>query len=76
MHQKMSRGLKFWIKRVEELYCLCSTNKDADQLRDDHKANLCLCSRMCKEEVFSRCSIIDKLIGEFSFHCASFNARE
>ena len=32
--QKMARGFKFWIKEVEGLYCLCSENKDADQLRD------------------------------------------
>ena len=31
--QKMARGLKFWIKEVEELYYLCTENKGADQLR-------------------------------------------
>ena len=31
--QKMAGGLKFWIKKVEELYCPCSENKGADQLR-------------------------------------------
>ena len=31
---KMSRGLKFRIYEVEELYYLCSENKGADQLRD------------------------------------------
>ena len=76
MHQKMSRGLIFRIKRVEELYCLCSKNKDADQLRGDHEANLCICSGMCKKQVFSSGSIIDKLIGEFSLHCGSYNACE
>ena len=30
--QKMARGLKFWIWKVEELYYLCSENKGADQL--------------------------------------------
>ena len=63
----MSRGLKFRIKEVEELCCLCSENKDADQLRGDHEANLRLCSRLCKKQVFSRGSIIDKLIGEFDY---------
>ena len=29
--QKMVRGLKFWIKKVEELYYLCSENKCAEQ---------------------------------------------
>ena len=68
MHQKMSRGLKFRIKEVEELYCLCKENKDADQLRGDHEAYLRLCSRICKKLVFSGGSIIDKLIGEFLLH--------
>ena len=36
----MSRGLKFRIKEVEELYFLCSENKDVDQLRGGHEANL------------------------------------
>ena len=76
MHQKMSRGLKFWIKEVEELNCLCSGNKDADQLRGDHEANLRLCSHICKKQVFSRGSIIDKLIGEFVLPYGSFNAHK
>ena len=71
----MSRGLKFRIKEVAELYCLCSGNKDADQLRGDHEANLRVCSRICKKQVFSRGSIID-IIGEFLFHCGSFNVHK
>ena len=71
----MSRGLKFRIKRVEELYCLCSENKDADQLRGDHEANLCLCSRMCKKQV-SHAAQLSIKFGEFSLHCGNFNARE
>ena len=31
--QKITRGLKFRIKRVEGLFYLCSENKGADQLR-------------------------------------------
>ena len=31
--QKMARGWKFWIKKVEELYYLCRENKGPDQLR-------------------------------------------
>ena len=30
--QKMTRDLKFWIKKVEGLHYLCSENKGADQL--------------------------------------------
>ena len=30
--QKMARGWKFWIKKVEELYYLCRENKGPDQL--------------------------------------------
>ena len=33
--QKMARGLKFWIKKVEELYYLSSENKGAGQLRSN-----------------------------------------
>ena len=31
--QKMVRGRKFWIEKVEELFYPCSENKGADQLR-------------------------------------------
>ena len=31
--QKMARGLKFWIKKVKGLDCVCMENKGADQLR-------------------------------------------
>ena len=37
--QKMARGWKFSIKKLEVLYYLCSENKGAD---------LCLCFRICK----------------------------
>ena len=30
--QKMVRGWKFWIEKVEDLYYLCSKSKGADQL--------------------------------------------
>ena len=51
--QKMARGLKFWIKKVEGLYYLCSENKGADQLRGYREADLRLCFRICKTSVFS-----------------------
>ena len=50
---KMARGLKFQIKKVEGLYCLCSENKGADQLRGNREADLRLCFRICKMLVFS-----------------------
>ena len=43
----MARGLKFRIKKVEELYYPCSENKDADQLRGYREADLRLCFRIC-----------------------------
>ena len=30
--QKMARGWKFWIEKVEEFYYLCSKNKGADEV--------------------------------------------
>ena len=33
---------------------MSSENKDADQLRGYHEADLCLCFRKCKKPVFSR----------------------
>ena len=51
--QKMARGLIFRIKKVEELYYLCSENKGADQLRGYREADLRLCFRICKKPVFS-----------------------
>ena len=51
--QKMARGLKFRIYKVERLYYLCSVNKDADQLRGYREADLRLCFGICKMLVFS-----------------------
>ena len=51
--QKMARGLKFRIKKVEGLYYLCSENKGADQLRGYSEADLRLSFRICKTFVFS-----------------------
>ena len=43
--QKMARGLKFRIYKVEGSYYLCSENKGADQLRGHREADLRLCFR-------------------------------
>ena len=53
--QKMGRGLKFWIKKEEGLYYLCSENKGPDQLRGYREADLRLCFRIYKNLVFSQC---------------------
>ena len=50
---KMARGLKFRIKVGEGLYYPCKENKDADQLRGYHKADLRLCFCICKNLGFS-----------------------
>ena len=50
--QKMVRGWKFWIEKVEELYYPCSENKGADQLRSYCEADLRLCFRLCILSVF------------------------
>ena len=52
--QKMARGLKFHVYKVEELYYPCSENKGADQLRGYREADLRLCFRICKTLVLSR----------------------
>ena len=51
--QKMARGLKFQIKKVEGLYYPCSENKYADQLCGYREADLRLCFRISKMLVFS-----------------------
>ena len=51
--QKMARGWKFRIKKVEGLYYLCSENKEADQLCGYSEADLRLCFRICTTLVFS-----------------------
>ena len=51
--QKVARGLKFQLLKVEGLYYLCSENKGADQLLDYREADLRLCFRICKTLVFS-----------------------
>ena len=58
--QKMARGLKFRIYKVEGLYYLSSKNKGADQLRSYREADLRLCFRICKTLVF--------------FHDAAYNS--
>ena len=50
--QKMARGLKFWIEKVEGSFYLCSENKGADQLRRYREADMRLCFRICKICVF------------------------
>ena len=50
--QKMARGLKFRILKVDGLCYLCSENKDTDQLRGNREANLFLCFRICKMLIF------------------------
>ena len=51
--QKMARGLKFWIKKVKGLDCVCSENKGDDQLHGYREADLRLCFRICQTLVFS-----------------------
>ena len=51
--QKKARGLKFRIKKVEELYYLCSENNGADQLHGYREADLRLCFGICKTLVFT-----------------------
>ena len=51
--QKMAKGLKFRIWKVERSHYLCSENKGADQLRGYRTADLRLCFRICKKPVFS-----------------------
>ena len=41
--QKMVRGWKFWILKVEELHHPCSENKGADQLCSNCEADQRLC---------------------------------
>ena len=51
--QKMARGLKFWIWKVEGSYYLCSENKGADPLRGYREADLHLCFRIYAKCWFS-----------------------
>ena len=56
INQTMARGCKFWIKKVEELYCTCSENKGTDQLRSYREADIMhLCFCKCETFVFSWC---------------------
>ena len=51
--QKQARSLKFRIEEEEEVYYLCSENKDADQLRGYREADLRLYFRICRLLFFS-----------------------
>ena len=46
--------LRLVISYLDGLYCPCSENKGADQLRGHCEADLRLCFQMCKNPVFSR----------------------
>ena len=50
--QKMTKGLKFQIYKVEILYYLCSQNKGTDQLWGYRAVDLRLCFRICTKQVF------------------------
>ena len=50
--QKMARGLKFRIKKIEGLWYPCSENKGADQLCGYREADLRLCFRIYKKAGF------------------------
>ena len=50
--QKMARGWKLWIKKVEELYCTCSKNEGADQLLGNREADLRLLLSHMQNVVF------------------------
>ena len=50
----MARDLKFRIEEEEVLYYQSSENKGADQLRAYREADLRLCFRICKKQVFSQ----------------------
>ena len=66
--QKIARGLKFRIKKVEGLYYLCGENKGAGQLRSYCEADLRLCFRICRKLVFSqRGSYLSKVVCLFIF---------
>ena len=52
-HRRWLEGFKFRIKVGKGLYCPCSENKDADQLRGYREAVLRICFRICKNPVFS-----------------------
>ena len=51
--QKMARGLKFRILKVEGWYYICSENKGADQLCGNREADLRLSFGICKMLIFS-----------------------
>ena len=53
--QKITRSLKFQIKKIEGLYMyyLCSKDKGTDQLHSYPAADLCLCFHICKKQIFS-----------------------
>ena len=53
--QKMARGLKFHIYKVEGLFYPYSETNGADQLRSSYcAADLRLCFHICKMQVFSQ----------------------
>ena len=51
--QKMARGLKFLIYKVEGWHYPCTKYKGADQLCGYRTADLCLCFHICRKLVFS-----------------------
>ena len=74
--QKMVRGLKFWIKKVEKLHYPYSENKGADQLYSYCEADLHLCFCLCRLLVFPCggliCHHICTKTKQYSFLYANF----
>ena len=50
--QKLARGWKFWIEKVDELNFSYGVNKGADQLRKYDEADQRLWFRICRVFVF------------------------
>ena len=50
--QMMARGLQFRIQEEERFRYLCSANIGVVQVRGYRAADLCLCFRICKKQVF------------------------
>ena len=90
--QMIAGGLKFGMKEVEGLYCLCRENKAAGQLRAYHAADLHLyfcihkkrfshevahfCFREQQDSVFECASMAINLALWYTKHAAKLAAKE
>ena len=76
MHQKMSSGLKFRIKEVEELYCLCSEKKTLISFAVTTKLIFAYVLPYAKSRFIHAAQLSINLLANFYYTAVALNAHK